>query len=362
MNEIKIKKQADTYTYAVESYALIVNLDNSILKLNDGLKASGYEFIRVSLEELDKNFSHLFGLLPEFKSQNICRMSHYSGEQPGDGSRYREIIDEWHKEQLEKGVSITEIETRISQEFHELLTYTVQGGLELLMKRELILLKKIENYDHYVINGGSTFDNDFIVHNEMATFVNDLIQKLRLFKNGDISCKTIFHVSADTRRIIQRFNPAFLSGGGKKYEVSDEDIDAFGTAMKTNFKINKLSELALSNFNLTYQITDLKSKCLILMICLESLFNTNSTEITHTLARHLAIILSTDKDEFIENYKRIKKLYSYRSKLIHGTNLDENLAIITDELQIIVRRAINYCLEIDKSKEELYTYLNTQGF
>jgi len=362
MSEIKSKKQADTYTYAVESYALIVNLDNSILKFNNVLKSYGYEFIRVSLEELDKNFSHLFGLSSEFKSQNMCRISHYTGEQPTDGRSYRKVIDEWQNEQLEKGVPLTEIETTISEELHELLTHSIQDGFELLRKRELILLKKIKNYDHYVINGGSTFENDFMVHNEVSTFVNDVIQKLRLFKNGDISCKTIFHVSTDTRRIIQRFNPAFLAGGGKKYVITDEDADAFEAVMKANFTVNTLSELALSNFNLTYQITDLKSKYLVLMICLESLFNINSTEITHTLARHLAIILSTDKDEFIKNYKRIKKLYNYRSKLIHGSNLDENLALITDELQIIVRRAINYCLEMDKSKEELYTYLNTKGF
>jgi hypothetical protein len=362
MDPIKNKMQAGTYNYPIESYALILNLDNSVLKLNYVLQPYGYEFVKVNLEELDKNFSHLFGLPPEFKNQNICRMSHYKGKPPTDGRSYSEVIDEWHNEQLERGVPIKEIETIISEEFHELLTYSIHNGLELLMTRELILLKKIENFDHLVINGGSTFARDFQIHNEMSIFVNDLIQKLRLFKNGDINCKTIFHISADTRRITQRFNPAFLSGGGKKYVVSDEDVELFGKLMKTNSKVNKLSELAINNFNLTYQITDLKSKYLNLMICLESLFNVNSIEITHTLSRHLAIIISDNKEEFAKNYIRIKKLYSYRSKLIHGSALNENLALITDELQDLVRRAINYCLRIDKSKDELNSYLNGKGF
>ena len=66
-----------TYQYEVESYAIITNVEKSVLKLNPVLQPYGYEFVRISLHELYQKFCNLFGLPPDFKSENIGRMSHY---------------------------------------------------------------------------------------------------------------------------------------------------------------------------------------------------------------------------------------------------------------------------------------------
>lgn len=356
-----MEKTATTYSYGVESYAWIDNLGKSVLKLNSVIAPYGFEFIRVRLDELDQKFSDFFGLSPEHKSGATCTMSHCDAEVPPNGS-LKETIELDKADKLSRGIPIEEIETTISVELHELLQHSVYNGFGILMEREVVLLKRISNFERMVTNNTVTINEIIPVHNELDKFVKALIHHLRLLKNGDVNCSSIFQVATESRKIIQRFKPRFTAGTQQKFEVDEDDVVKFQERFSTSFEVNSLTELALSSFNLSYEIQDMKSKYLTLMICLESLFNLGKDQISHTISRHLSILISDNREIFQTNYNRIKKLYGFRSKIVHGQKLDENILGITSELQNLVRQAINYCLSINKSREEFFHFLNSKGF
>lgn len=98
------------------------------------------------------------------------------------------------------------------------------------------------------------------------------------------------------------------------------------------------------------------------MICLESLFNVNGKEIAHTISRHLAIVVSSNEDEFKSNYSVIKKLYDYRSNIVHGRKTKEDSLNKIIELEGFVRKAINFFLKINLNQKELFATLNLAGW
>ena len=52
-----------------DSYALLLNVDESILNLNPDLKKLGCVIEQVSIKKLEQNFSELFGIRPDHTSQ-----------------------------------------------------------------------------------------------------------------------------------------------------------------------------------------------------------------------------------------------------------------------------------------------------
>jgi len=98
------------------------------------------------------------------------------------------------------------------------------------------------------------------------------------------------------------------------------------------------------------------------MTCLESLFNLGKDQISHTIARHLSIILSDKKEQFKENYTRIKKLYNIRNSIVHGGEYKDDIIQDYLELSNKVRAAINFCNVPDLTKEKLFEDLNSRGF
>jgi hypothetical protein len=339
-----------------------MNVDKSVLKLNPILKKYGYSFIVISLEELEEKFSDLFGFPVGFQSKNQCTLNRFDEEVKRIDGRIQEAIKKIRAEKLQQGIPREEIESTISGEFYELLMHNVPGGYDILQDHGLILLKRIENFDQGIINNTFTGESVFKVSKEISEFVRLLIQRMRLFKNGDVVCRTEFQIACNTRKIIQRFKPLSFATGGAKFIINDDELTSFEAFLNDTIGTNHLTELALSTFNLAYFITEFKSRYLNYMICLESLFNRNAAEISHTISRHLAIVLSNNQDEFNTNYSRIKQLYNYRNAIIHGRELNENIVLITAELQDKVRKAINYCLRAQMTKDQLFTYLNSKGF
>ena len=57
---------------------------------------------------------------------------------------------------------------------------------------------------------------------------------------------------------------------------------------------------------------------------LETLFTTESTEITHKLAERVSFFLGKDGSERIKIFHTVKAAYSIRSKLVHGGGLRGN--------------------------------------
>lgn len=354
--------KTDTYSYPVETYSWILNVDKTVMKLNPILEKYGFHFIVVSLEELEANFSELFGYPVNYECNNKYTLNRFDDEVKWTGGDLGKETDKVRSEKLSQGFRREDIESTIAGGFYELLMHNVPGGYELLQDHELILLKKIENFEHVIVD--NTFDAmaSFKAAKEISDFTRMLIQHMRLFKNGDVMCRTEFQITRDTRKLIQRYKPGTFVTGAMKFVINDDDVFVFESFIKQDIASNELTELALSTFNLTYHILDLKSRYLNYMICLESLFNRSTAEISHTIARHLSIIISKNEEEFNKNYSRIKKLYNFRNQIIHGSKITEDIVPITHELQDLVRQAINFCLKIEMNRDQLFSYLNSRGF
>lgn len=351
------------YSYTVESYSWITNIDKSILKLNTVLRNYGYQFIEVSLEELENKFFRLFSLPANYQSEIQVIINRFDKEVKWNGTgKLKDAIEKVRTEKLEQGLKKEEIESTISQEFYDLLMYNIQGGRNILKSHGVIFLKRVADIKRVLKNNRFTANEEIEVAGEMQKFEKHLLQCMRLYRNGDVACRSSFQISADNRSITSRFISSPFILGNRQFIIDDDDIEPFAELLKQSFIGNKLSELTLQTFEYAYLNPDAKSRFLNFMICLESLFNRNGIEISHTISRHTSIILSNNKSEFEANYRSMKNLYKCRSEIIHGLPVKFNLLQKTEDLQNIVRKSIKYCLNINLDIDQLFADLNAKGF
>jgi len=96
---------------------------------------------------------------------------------------------------------------------------------------------------------------------------------------------------------------------------------------------------------------------------MEAFFCASQNEITYQVSRNAAVLLGKSKDESKEIFNDIKKLYSKRSKLIHGKQ-DKNPIIPKDILRLrhYVRESIKSIYKLDLGQKELLRILNESGF
>ncbi len=316
--------------FTVESYALFKNVDKSILGLNPLLEKYGYKFISFNLQELEKYFIEIFKIPKNYKS-NIF-------------------------------TSINGSDILISDDFFQVILHSNLINNPFIYGYEVYFLKRINDFDKIVINDTVDLSLSVKIAGELIKFVDNLILQLRLFKSGDIESPFEFQIQKENRKITQSFGSNANKQFRLIFSLTENEINAFSKNFKENIQVTNLTELAVNNFKLSYEITNIQTKYITLMTCLESLFNQSGDQITHTVSRHLALILSDSEEEFHINYNRIKKLYANRSAIVHGSSLKEDINITYNELHDKVRAAINFCINLTCDKKQLFDRLNSYGF
>jgi hypothetical protein len=324
------KKTMTKTSYLVDTYALYVNVDNSIVKLNPIIEKFGFKFEVINLSDFEKNFSNLVSLPKEFQS--------------------------------DRTISIDDGKYTISEEFYDLIINHHSFGHSMFIKKEITLLKRIDNFEQEVINNTITIDVSMKVYSELKDFNHSLIQQLRLYKNGDVACPIEFQIIANSRKVSFKAWKPTKSHGNIELNLTNEDVSNLYKSFTDKFTTTPLTELAISNYNLSFENADMKTRYVTLMTCLESLMNMGSHQITHTVSRHLSLIISNSVEEFQINYSRTKELYEIRSRIVHGGKINEDLAKATNELHDKVRVALNYCLKLSIDKKQLFAKLNALGF
>lgn len=314
----------------IESYVALVNVDESILKLNSLTKKYGYEILFVEIEKLEKEFLSLFSKITDFNVDTYVNTSSKN-----------------------KKVSVLFFETLMNYE---------DLGFSIIVNNGLFLVKAIENVDMNIINNTMSLNNTILAMNDLGRFVTNIIQQLRLFKNGDICAPIHFQISLKERSLTFKKNKIYNNINNQTFCLLESDVKEFGGIYKPEFTINNLTEVALKNFNLSYEISDQNTKFITLMTALECLFNQGRDQITHTISRHLALITSNNEKEFQVNYKAIKNLYGIRSSITHGSSKSKNIEEAIIDLQNKVRCAINYCLALNLDKAQLFEKLNSMGY
>jgi hypothetical protein len=313
--------------HILESYAHFLNTDRTILKLNPVIQKFGYEFIYIDASELEINFSEIFNVPKGDRPHTII-----IGREP-------------------KG---------ISHELHNAIVHS-QALDPMFFNMEypgLILLRK---HTDFKIKSPDDFVAEEKEFRNFYSFVQNILLQLRLFKIGEIRCSQLFHISSTTRQISFR-KREIETGSRGDYALTDNEAAQLSKKLIAKYETNKLTELAIKNFSLVYNFPDGLIRFITLMTCLESLFNLGKEQIAHTIARHLSIILSNNKEQFKENYIKIKKLYNSRNSIVHGGDYKGDIIQDYLELSNKVRVAINYCNVPNLTKEILFEDLNSRGF
>src|SRR4051812_6569658 len=83
-------KEVTHRAYIMEAYALFINVDNTLLRLNPTIKQYGYEFISVNLAELEKNFSSVFLISTEYQCNEIVYIE--NSEMPITSGFYNALL------------------------------------------------------------------------------------------------------------------------------------------------------------------------------------------------------------------------------------------------------------------------------
>jgi hypothetical protein len=134
----------------------------------------------------------------------------------------------------------------------------------------------------------------------------------------------------------------------------------------TAIRTHGLIELTLSNFQLSYDTPDDRTRFVTFTTALESLFNYDRKKITHTVSQQVARIVSKNQTEFNANYNRIRELYDSRSAIVHGSTPKGDFAEQIIELEDFVRKAIIYRSTLNPTdipdKAALFHFLNAAGF
>lgn len=319
----------DKGPHTIESYAHVLNADRSVLKLNPVLAHFGYQFRWIDTTEFETDFSEIVNV-------------------PKDDSRIRNNM-------------IGREYQGISEVLRSALVHSAAFG-QMFMHMEypgILLLQKLKTY---------TISDDIMdIVTERTSFinfheeVNNLLLQLRLYKIGEIRFYQLFQITAISRQITSRKHEIAIGSFGD-FKLTDDEAEELSNILLPKYEYNSLTELAIKNFSVVYDLPDGRIRFITLMTCLESLFNLGKDQITHTIARHLAVIIAKTKEEFLENYTCIKKLYNKRSAIVHGGEYKGDLMKDYFDLSNKVRKAIFYCNRPDLTKEKLFEELNSKGF
>lgn len=307
----------------IELYSILTNCDDSILELNSILDKKGFELIKISVPELEKNYKFLFRLPDKYTYSGTIRFPNgIVTDTFFNVFQTAEFIDNWEREYV-------------------------------------IALKS--NVGHIETDEDDWFG--FKRFNYIESFTTQFIDNLRLFKEGDVEVGCYF--TFDSLKLngdLYSLRRALFTEN--IYNIDVNEIAYFDESY-FNLEINnELAKKIKLYFDQSYKINHNEIRYILLVTAVESVLNSSKEQISHTFARHLSLIISNNKLEFKENYQKIKKLYNYRSEIVHGVDYKkEGLTNNIKELRQYVRQTIIFINKFNPtSNKELFEYLNSKGY
>jgi hypothetical protein len=302
-----------------ESYALFFNVDSSVLKLNHVIYKLGFKFIKCSIEEFEQKFSLLYLL---------------------------------EKGSKQKGIVTFEHKYDISKEFFVALSKQPYG-YQIAFKGEVFLLQRLEAHSFQLENNKMKAEKILTPISHTHRTAHNILRTLRLIASGDIN------IIFDATLSKNDFQPLSHSWSNKNYGevttiIDDDTISKFERLYPAEPSTFDYIKLAEDNFFLSCETTNVKLKYILLITCLESLFNLGRGQIAHTISNQLSLIISTTtKSDLEKNYRRNKQLYNLRNAIVHGGTVAEDLEKASSELSQKTRQAIIYCRISNLDKEKL---------
>jgi len=201
---------------------------------------------------------------------------------------------------------------------------------------------------------------------EICRSLKDKLRLLRLFKKGNILLRySLLYCLKDSIPQITQIGREYPLTDRTLFQLSDDEYAqaaAFVNDTKIPFQHSFL-QLAFDSFELSYNTYNRGLAFLSLMISVEAFFCASQNEITYQVSRNAAVLLGKSEGESNEIFDDIKKLYSKRSKLVHGKQ-DKNPITLKDILRLryYVRESIKSIYKLDLDQDDLLRILNESGF
>lgn len=273
-----------------ESYALFLNVDESILKLNPIIFKLGFKFINCTLAEFEDKFSLLF-------------LSEKSSKQKG-------VVMFKHKDEL-------------SQEFQAVLIKQSYGS-HIISKGEVFLLQRLETQSFEMVGKQVSPERESTLIADTHKISHNILRTLRLCASGDAALVFDVLLSKGNKKPLSR-SWSHKNYGSNISTISDNEVIEFEKIYPAEPATLDYLRLAEENYFLAYETSNLKLKYILLMTSLESLFNFSRYQIAHTISRHLSLVLLSNESEFGKNYNRNRELYKLRNTIVHGNEINENI-------------------------------------
>ena len=311
----------------IKTHTLFRDVHESILKLNHFIKDDGYYFEKINLAQL------------ELLTAPLLRIN------------YTEI----EYIQLQDG-------TVVSNNFYR--AYNRSNISNDLMLNDETLYYIILTKDE-LINGNENENNIMAKSDEVRKYSLNLLKKLHLLKNSSIEYITTIQYDYEKKNWksgidfgdIRRF---FIL----RLKIEDSELEFSETLIKNDLFDDSSFQLSIDFFQLAYRTDNMQLCYLNLMTSLESIFNNSTNPIAHTVARHLALILVDNKEDFLLKYKEIKKMYDLRSAIVHGASKQDYKKVSGnfDILTLYTLKALQFVNEKKLDKKQLFDFLNSYGF
>ncbi len=222
-----------------------------------------------------------------------------------------------------------------------------------------------EDRRDYLVNERTKFDVTLV-----QGYLTPIIRLMRLFKEGNIYIPLQFYYFVDNN--ISRLFMGIFEGNNynsqQRFTLEDSEISDFQIFIqKTKLPFKEpFLKLAFENFELSYLTPTSNLTFLSLMISMEILFNPGEQELSHRISRNAAVLLGKDFKESEMIFSEIKKLYTKRSIIVHGTIASGKSKTANNEdvvkLRNYVRESIKEINIKGKSRDELLEFLDSRGY
>jgi len=146
-------------------------------------------------------------------------------------------------------------------------------------------------------------------------------------------------------------------------EQYNDEINEFLKIFKPRHKRIKYAKQALESYVSSFQAHSLQQGYLDLCICLETIME-GTTEISYRIKHHIAVLCSENEDHAKTIYSNIGKIYTVRSKIVHGELVKENKIIeYLPYLRCLISRMIIEVILLNiPERKQLDTILTFAGY
>jgi hypothetical protein len=202
-------------------------------------------------------------------------------------------------------------------------------------------------------------------YNDSEKETENTIKLMRLFKEGSIDIPCVYIYEKNERGKIEKMwsREGHSIDPNIHYHLSEDEKIELGVFLRQyTFPFSQsYIQLAIENFDQSYNNSNENLAFLSLMIAVEILFNDSASELKFRITRGMAVLLGKDKSDCRQIYVHMKKLYDKRSTLVHTGKASislEDVIVLRNGLRLSIKKLLHLGL----SKAELSSRLLEQGF